>query len=616
MATLISVSGLTHTYGARPLFENLSFVIEAKERVGLIGPNGAGKSTLMKILAGAVEPDSGLISRTRGLRTGYLEQVPQFKDGATVVSTVLEGAKDPDDWESIALAHEVMGKLSLTGGALCTPETPVAQLSGGWKKRVALGRELLRQPDVLFLDEPTNHLDVESIEWLEEFLAGAPYAVVTVTHDRAFLREVATRILELDRRNAGGLLSIDGGYEDYVYAKEVMMSSQERREVALKNTLRRETEWLRRGAKARTTKQQARIERHGDISAEVADLSERNRARSVDLSFKGVESAAKRLLEAKGVSKRYGDRTLFKDFDVLLGPGTRLGLMGANGCGKSTLIRVLLGEEAPDAGTVKRRDDLMVAYFAQNREDLNPNVSVLKTLCPNGEYVDYAGQYVHVRGYLDRFLFTPAQMEMPVRSLSGGEQARLLIARLMLTRANLLVLDEPTNDLDLATLGVLEECLVEFPGAVILVTHDRYFMGQVATQIVGFPVSKAPQGRLTTFTGLEQWQRWHGEDRRHAAAEEAAPQKAGRVEEPVVAAPASAPASAAPRKKLSYKEQRELDAMEETIHKVEAEVERLTAETLLPENARNSTKLAQIMKDLSAAQSEVERLYARWAELT
>ncbi len=349
MAIVVSAQDLEAGFGARPLFSGVNFTIEEGERIGLIGPNGAGKSTLLRILAGAASPDSGQISRRRGLRIGHLAQVPHLTPGATVEQIVHEGIAS-DDWDRLGEAQAVMAKLSLGGrgsGAGISPTTVVDSLSGGWKKRVALARELSRHPDLLLLDEPTNHLDVASIEWIEALLAAAPFATVTVTHDRLFLQRVATRILELDRRNAGGLLSVAGDYTDYLRVKEETMHAQERREVVLRNTLRRETEWLRRGAAARSTKQQARIQRAGTLASDVAELTTRNQQRAVALDFEAQQRRPKRLIEARGISKNYGGRTIFRGVDALLGPGVRLGLLGANGCGKSTLIRVLLGEEPP-----------------------------------------------------------------------------------------------------------------------------------------------------------------------------------------------------------------------------------------------------------------------------
>jgi ATP-binding cassette subfamily F protein uup len=545
-----------------------------------------------------------------------LEQVPTFKAGVTVFQAVMEGAKDPDDWTSVARAQECMSKLSLEH-----PEATVDSMSGGWKKRVALARELVREPDLLLLDEPTNHLDVESILWLEDLLANSSFATLTITHDRVFLQKVSNRILELDRRNVGGLLSVQGDYIRYLELKEEQIQKQENREVTMKNTLRRETEWLRRGAKARTTKQQARIDRHGDLKSQVEDLEYRNRTREVRIDFQSSERNPKRLLNAQGISKSYGGRKIFSDIDLLLAPGSRVGLLGPNGCGKSTLIRVLLGAEKPDKGEIKTADNLSVAYFEQNRDALNPLTTVAKTICPSGDFVDYRGGRIHIRSYLDRFLFEKGQMEMAVGKLSGGEQARLLIAQLMLKPANLLVLDEPTNDLDMATLGVLEDCLTDFNGAVILVTHDRYFLDQVATQILAFestdPANPLSEREIVSFANLEQWEAWRllppsqrtGQTGRIMSKKTQGPQTSGS------SAPAASAPSSAPKKKLNFKEQREWDSMEGDIHKAEAEVERWSVETSKPELATNAVELGKAVKALSDAQAVVAGLYARWDEL-
>ncbi|MDR3606190.1 MAG: ABC-F family ATP-binding cassette domain-containing protein [Oligoflexia bacterium] len=605
MAILVSAHELRKAYAARPLFDEITFSIESGEKIGLIGPNGAGKSTLLRILAGQIQPDEGTLSFRRGARVGYLEQVPSFTPGATILSTIIEaipkGAVE-HDWEAQSRALEAMSKLSLDSELGLHAETLVDTLSGGVKKRVALARELVKEPDLLLLDEPTNHLDVESILWLEDFIESAPFAVMTITHDRAFLQNIANRILELDRRNENGLLSVQGSYADYLDIKSGNMAAQERREVILKNTLRRETEWLRQGAKARTTKQQARIKRAGDLKETVEDVASRNQVRSARIDFQSAERNPKKLLEAKKVSKSLGGRTLFKDFDLLLTPGTRVGLLGRNGAGKSSLIRVLLGIDPPDSGEVFRSDNLSVAYFEQNRESLDPKVTLSKTICPVGDYVDFRGGRVHVKSYLDRFLFSSGQMEMAVGKLSGGEQSRILIAKLMLNEANLLVLDEPTNDLDMATLSVLEECLTDFKGAVLLVSHDRYFLDQVSTKIVAYP-------GLHSFVGIDQWETW----RKEAGRTSATPRNgvtSGKTP------PAESVARASGKRKLSYKEQRELDSMESTIQEVESKLNALTTESERPENASNATQLAKITAEMSALQSEIERLYMRWSELS
>lgn len=443
----------------------------------------------------------------------------------------------------------------------------------------------------------------------KDFLSRSSFATLTITHDRLFLQRISNRILELDRRNPGGLLSVQGDYADYLETKENLMSAQERRETILKNTLRRETEWLRRGAKARTTKQQARIQRHGELESEVKDLEYRNLSRTARLDFQSAEKNPKKLIEAKGISKAFGDRKIFKNLDLLLTPGSRVGLLGPNGCGKSTLIRTLLGELKPDTGMVLSSEHLKVAYFEQNRETLDPTRSVLETLCPTGDHVDYRGARVHIRGYLDRFLFSQGQMEMAVGKLSGGEQSRLLIARLMLQEANVLVLDEPTNDLDIATLEVLQRCLLDFTGCVLLVTHDRFFLNEVATKILSFDPSG--NGVITSFASLEQWESWHAEN---AAKMIADAKRKPSGEPPPPTAIHSAPPTGKKRK-LSFKEQREFDGMEAAIHTAEARLAALEVEGAAPEYQSNAKKLAEITKEMTDLQSEINRLYGRWAEL-
>ncbi|HSA60198.1 MAG TPA: ABC-F family ATP-binding cassette domain-containing protein [bacterium] len=600
---LISLQNASKSYAHRALFEDISFSIEDGEHVGLIGPNGAGKSTLLRILAGRETADDGRVIPRKGLRIGFLEQVPSFRDGATVESAIrdgLEGDHLSGGDESHALVAEQIAKLSLSS---FSPGQPVILLSGGWRKRVALARELIRRPEILLLDEPTNHLDVESIYWLEELLARSDFATLTVTHDRLFLQRVATRILELDRRNPKGLLSVRGTYADYLETKEQLLASRERQEQALRNTLRRETEWLRRGPKARTTKQQARIQRAEGLQRDVADLEARNQSRTAGIDFQQSRRLPKKLLEAKCISKSYGGRVLFEGFDLTLSPGSRIGLLGRNGCGKSTLIRVLLGQEKPDSGDIFRSEQFFVAYFEQNRESLDPNATVAKTLAPAGDQVVYRGNALHIRSYLDRFLFTRIQADMPVAKLSGGEQSRLLIAKLMLTEASVLVLDEPTNDLDLATLDILQGCLEEFSGSVLLVTHDRYFLDAVSNKILAFPLSDEGPRTLLAFADLAQWEEW-----REAQRGVSKPQvdSSPRPTPPPPAKPQKS-------KKRSYKDQLEFDSMESRIHEAESALERLTAEA--EENASNAARLVDLTRQIEETRSEIDRLYARWAEL-
>lgn len=603
MPPILTLTSLHKSYGSRPLFENLNVSIEAGERVGLIGPNGAGKSTLLRIIAGKMDADGGDVAIQRALRIGFMEQVPTFTKASTVLESILEGSTQPDEGSALTLAYELISKLSLDSSEKVSPDTLVDHLSGGWKKRVALARELMREPDLLLLDEPTNHLDVESIFWLEDFIKYSSFATLTITHDRYFLQSVATRILELDRRNPGGLFSVKGHYEDYLEAKVDLIKNQKIREQSLRNTLRREVEWLRSGVKARGTKQQARIKRAGELAAEVGELQYRNTSKTVGIEFEAAGHHPKKLLEAKNISKSISERVLFKNLNLILSPCSRIGLLGPNGCGKSTLIRVLLHQQNSDQGEVFHSDQLKVAYFEQNRESLDPKQSLIKAIAPHGDQVIYRGNAVHVRAYLDRFLFTPAQMNMSVGQLSGGEQSRLLVARLMLQDANLLVLDEPTNDLDLETLAILEDCLTEFEGALLLVTHDRFFLDRVATQILAF--HPAGNGSIEVFSSLDQWQAWHALQIKELESKK----------NPQNTIPKSFASPVSLKKKLGFKELRELELMEGNIQKTELELEKLMAQIQLPEIVVNAAKLLELSEKISGTQKKIDQLYARWAEL-
>ncbi len=618
MAILLGVHELTHSFTHRPLFKGLTFSLDRGERIGLIGPNGVGKSTLLRILSGQMTADSGTVSRQKGLIVGYLEQDPKFSTEATVLSTVLEASKSPGDWEEQHRALELISRFDLdTLGA----EAPVGTLSGGWRKRVALAREFMKNPDVVLLDEPTNHLDVPSIIWLEGIIRGTAAATLTVTHDRLFLQRVSERIIEVDPRYPEGLLSVAKDYASFLEIRSETLAAQTRREIILRNTLRRETEWLRRGAKARTTKQEARIQRAESLGEEVAELKIRNQTKTIGIEVTGVGRSPKKLVEAQNISKTYDGRPIFERFNLVIAPGSRIGLVGTNGCGKSTLIRVLLGHEKPDTGSVFLSDQLLVSYFDQSREALDQDKTVLETISPSGpsgggrpsdnfgNIVDGSGRSVHVRSYLDRFLFTSSQMEMRVGRLSGGEQSRLLIARLLLRPANLLILDEPTNDLDAATLDVLAECLDDFTerqkGALILVTHDRYFLDQATDTILAFP----PPGRgteIASLVGLQQWESWY-------RGKQSGPSPQGTP--PASLTPSALLKKAKPKGKLSFKEQQELKDMESKIADAESRLRHLNQEIADPKTAGSYQKLAEKTKKISETQAEIARLYNRWVEL-
>ena len=598
MAILVSAQGLQKSFGARALFNNLSLVIESGDRIGLIGTNGSGKSTLLKILSQKIEPDEGKLALQKGLRVGYLSQTPELEMEHTIEEEIISRAQDPASEEAHSLTREWIAKLNLDTQNISST-TKIKQLSGGWQKKIALARELVREPELLLLDEPTNHLDVESIIWLEDLLTRSAFATVVVTHDRLFLQKITTRIFELGIQFPQGVLDVRGNYSNYLELREARLSQQRTEELILKNKLRTETEWLRRGPKARTTKQKARIDRAEELGSEVKELEFRNRQREINFEFQAREKQPKRLIEARGVSKNYGDKTLFKNLDLFIGPGTRVGLLGGNGCGKSTLIRCLLGEENVSSGTIIRAEDLKVAYFEQKRESLDPRLTLKQTLCPGGDMVNYRGQMVHIRGFLDRFLFSKDQVEMTVSKLSGGEQARLLLARLMLKEAQVLVLDEPTNDLDIEALDVLQNCLTDFQGAVILVTHDRYFLDQVATEIIAFPFVAQASTELIKFADLWQWENWRQTQMPAKTAKEIN----------------LSDSTSRKKKKISYHEVRELSTMEERIRSAEEKLSQCEIEANLPENLSNAKKLSELYQQIASTQQEIERLYARWAEL-
>ncbi|AFY00641.1 ribosomal protection-like ABC-F family protein [Bdellovibrio bacteriovorus] len=593
---LINTHKLEKSFAGKTLFKNVSLGIEEGERVGLVGPNGAGKSTLLKILAGTMTPDSGDVTAKKGLRLGYLEQTPTFKKDETILDAVLSKAEDPH--EAIGSAYEWIARLELTQFG---ENFLVSELSGGWKKRVALARELVRDPELLLLDEPTNHLDVSSIMWLEDFLSRAPFATLIITHDRLFLQRTVNKIFDLDPKNPNYLISTTGGYLEYLEEKAILLAGQEQKELAMKNTLRRETEWLRRGAKARLTKQKARIDRAGTLKEDVEELSAKNAARKVKIEFKETDRNPQKLIEVDHVTKAYDGRVLFTDFSYLVTPKTRLALLGDNGSGKSTLIRMLLQQEAPTSGRVVQADKLKIAYFEQNRETLKPKESVLKNICPDGDYVHYQGQYVFARSYLERFLFNRQQMDLPVEKLSGGEQSRLRLAQLMLNEAQVLILDEPTNDLDVATLTVLEDSLKEFTGAVILVTHDRFFMDQVASDILALHKNLDGSTSMERFAGYLQWEEWFEEQKELQAQELKKEKKAEK--------------SAGKPVKLSFKEKFELENMEANIFEMEEKLSNLQIEAGKPEVVSQASKVQELFAEISSLQSKVEAAYARWAEL-
>jgi len=576
------------------LFENISLGISEGERLGLIGPNGSGKSTLLKILSGHLEPDSGSISMRRNTRIGYVPQQADFPDGHTAAEIIAGAIADErlEDLERAARINQTLGRAGFSDGSVRTES-----LSGGWKRRLAIARELAASPDLLFLDEPTNHLDLEGILWLERLLSTASFASVVVSHDRYFLDNVVNDMAEIDRVYPEGIFRVEGSYSHFLEKKEEFLLAQSSRKESLANKVRREVEWLRRGPKARTGKSRARIDEAGRLMDELSNLESRGPKGVAQIDFTATDRRTRRLVSVEGISKELGGRTLFRDLSFTLTPGTRLGLLGLNGTGKTTLLRILAGELEPDSGSLERAFNLRTVYFDQAREHLDTTETLRQGLGAHGDTVIFRDRPIHVAGWAKRFLFDSGQLDRPIASLSGGEQARVLIARLMLQPADVLLLDEPTNDLDIATLEVLEDSLTEFPGALVLVTHDRYLLDRVSTAILALDGQAGAQFYADCYQAMQ-------------AARPAPPPK-----ESAPAQPPPSTRSAPAKKKLSYLEAREWEQMESLILEAEQELETIRAEMHSPEVVSDGPRLHACYQKMQSAEAQVAALYARWAEL-
>lgn len=597
MPPIINAQGISKAFGANPLFQNVSFTVSEGDRIGLIGPNGSGKSTLLRILGGDETPDSGEIAVRKRIRMSYVEQDSAFEAQATVRSVAqraMEAAGVPESERGTRFA-ETLGRAGFED-----LDAEAARLSGGWKKRLAIVEALVRGPDILLLDEPTNHLDLAGIEWLEEWLEQASFACVVVSHDRYFLENVATEMAELNRTYPDGLLRVSGGYSRFLEKKEEFLHAQGKRQEALENLVHREIEWLRRGAKARTRKSKARIDKAGELMTELADLNTRRRTASAAIDFSATDRKTKRLIELEDVSCEVGGRKLFANLNFVITAGTRVGLVGPNGSGKTSLLRLLRGESTPNGGDIQRADWLRIVYFDQKRE-LESEVTLRRALAPSGDSVVYQDRMIHVAAWAARFLFTGEQLNQPVGKLSGGERARVLIAQLMLQPADVLLLDEPTNDLDIPTLDILEESLLEFRGSLVLVTHDRYMLDRVSTVVLGLD----GEGNAGVFADYSQWETWLEERKAAFRSDE-------RSSDRGAAQPARQPAG---KKKLSYLEAREYDTIEHRVDEAEQTLQAKREQLEDPKIASDGPRLLAAHSELEEAQNKVDSLYARWAEL-
>ncbi|MCC7125766.1 MAG: ATP-binding cassette domain-containing protein [Acidobacteria bacterium] len=629
---VVSLDHLSHAYGHLPLLDDAALQVEPGERVAIIGRNGTGKSTLLQILSRDLAPDRGTVWHQPTARVARLVQDVPLSATAPVFDVVAEGlgdladlvrayhhaavdvAHDPSD-AALARLGELQHELEERDGwrleqrvelvlsRLDLPaDTVVNELSGGWKRRVLLARALVAQPDLLLLDEPTNHLDVDAIEWLETFLLEFAGAVVFVTHDRAFLERLATRIVELDR---GRLTSWPGDYATFLRKKEEWLTSEGVQQAKFDKKLAQEEAWLRQGVKARRTRDEGRVKALLAMRTERA--ARRSQPGSVRLQVSEAEQSGKTVFEARHITKSYGDKVVVRDFSTRIVRGDRIGLIGPNGAGKTTLLRLLLGDLEPDSGEVERGTNVQVAYYDQQREQLDPERTVVDTIGDGNDTVEVNGQRRHVHGYLQDFLFSPERARSPVKALSGGERNRLLLARLFTRPANVLVLDEPTNDLDLETLELLEALLVEWSGTLLLVSHDRRFLDNVITSTLAFE----GDGIVREYVGgYEDWKRQTSP----ASVRTETVSGNGRPFDSSVAARTAQVRTA--KRKPSFKEQREFEALPALIETLEAELARLNSEAADPSfYKRGTSEIQTVMARLEALPGELEAAYARWDEL-
>lgn len=627
---LIRLSNVSIAFGTHALLKNADFQLDAGERVGLLGRNGEGKSTLMKIIAGDILADDGDVWREPELRLSWLAQNPDLPDDATIYDAVASGLGDLG--EIIARYHDLsltmnyedenalneLGKLQhelearngwafqqrveTTLSKLNLPaELKVKGLSGGWKRRVDLARALVIEPEVLLLDEPTNHLDFESIAWLEEQVLAFQGAVLFVTHDRAFLQKLATRIIDLDR---GNLVSWQGTYDDYLTRKAAALEDEANQNAEFDKKLADEEVWIRQGIKARRTRNEGRVRALERLRAERS--KRRNVQGTSKLSLETAEKSGKKVIEVNNISFQYGDKTIIKNFSTLIQRGDKIGLIGANGAGKSTLLKLLLKELTPTSGTIEQGTKLEIAYFDQLRDQLDPDMSVQDTIAHGNDFVEIGGNKRHVISYLGDFLFAPARARSPVKSLSGGEKNRLLLARLFTKPANLIVMDEPTNDLDLETLELLEAKLVEFDGTLLLVSHDRAFLDNVVTNVFVLDGS----GTVDEFIG--GYSDWLAYDNQRKSQE-----TAKKTETPKPAKEKITPLSTAPKKKkLSFKEQQEFDNLPALIEELETKQIELTKKINAPDFYKQEQSIINLgLAELANLENELEKSYSRWEEL-
>ncbi len=564
-----------------------------------MGPNGSGKSTLLKVIAGKTKADQGEITRKKHTRINYLSQADNFVEEKTVLENLLP--KQENDDEQIYQAQAILNKAEFSD-----QNTKVKQLSGGWRKRLSICRSLMGQPDILIMDEPTNHLDIEGIIWLEKLILNKnspdlPKSFLMVSHDRQFLANSCNRMMELSASYPGCMLQVNGNYDKFLQEKEAFIQSQQELETRLSNKMRRENEWLSRGPKARATKAKYRIDAASKLADELSVVKKRNRAKQeMKVDFTASGRKTKKLLQLVEVSKSYQEKTLFSNLNLEITNTTRLGLLGPNGSGKSTLMQIMAqagtgAETIQLEGEIITADKVNIVYFDQKRARLDHKQTLKEALSPDGDSVIYREQSIHVVTWAKKFLFRPEQLDTPVERLSGGEQARIVLANLMLQPADILLLDEPANDLDIPALEVLEESLLGFPGGIVLVSHDRYMMENVCDKMLGFD----GKGNISFFADYQQWLSWLQNGKQSKKKEEKTA-KTKKKDKPG---------------KLSYMQQREFDGLEEKIIQTEEQLEEIKNKLANPEVNTNHAKSAEYYQMMQETEEIIEKLYSRWQEL-
>lgn len=592
MAVLLNLDKISKSFGTKALFTDLCLTVNEGDRIGIIGDNGTGKTTLTKIMVNLEGADTGNIAIRKNLKTAYIFQVSAFPANATVWDIV--AGRATTDFKNADV--KTATALSIAGFTDYTVK--VNTLSGGWSKRLDIACGIVNEPELLILDEPTNHLDYEALAWLENFLGSARFTWVMVSHDRFLLERCANRIIEINKRYEGSIFQSDGKYQDFLEKHLKFIEQQNKLEAVMSNKVRAEIEWLRRGPKARRTKAKYRIDEAHNLIKELADLKEKKQTARTEIDFTSSNRKTRLLVKINNISKSFGDKNILKDFTVNFTTGMRIGLLGGNGAGKTTLLKLLSKKTEPDSGSVEHADNLKIVYFDQLRESLREPKTIKQFLADGNDTVIFKDRQVHLVSWIKRFGFSPQQLDSAIASLSGGEQARILIAKLMLEAADILLLDEPTNDLDIRTIEALEENLLEFGGLLVIVSHDRYMISRVCNLFIGFTTD----ARAELFADYEQWEESLKTTKKEIAADARKADKDNRPKKE--------------KTKLSYKEKLELQEVEKQIEFLDEKIKSLEAQLADPKNFSDFILLHKLTEEIASDREVLDKYYHRWEYLS